>query len=81
MENHNKRADHKEPKKKILKPSVIHADLPKPEEIKPITEEEDYKHTLPENPERNYHHGVNHIIQDNTEVTRADDDVWNGEDA
>ncbi|MET4082872.1 hypothetical protein ABIB40_002836 [Pedobacter sp. UYP30] len=71
----------KNPKKKILKPSVIHDDVPKPEEINHLAGEENYKRVLPENPERNYHHGVNHIIEDNNKITRADDDIWNGEDA
>ncbi len=78
MENHKERG---EPKKKILKPSVIHDDLPNPDTTEYLAPEADYKRTLPENPERNYHHGINHIIQDSSEITRADDDVWNGEDA
>ena len=68
-------------KKKILKPSIIHDDLPILEESKDATEQTEYESVLPENPERNYHHGVNHIIQDNNEITSADDDIWNGEDA
>ncbi|MGY3052186.1 hypothetical protein ACVWYG_000373 [Pedobacter sp. UYEF25] len=75
MENRN------DPTKKILKPSVIHDEVPKPAEIDHLAKEEDYQRILPENPERNYHHGVNHIIEDHSDITSADDDIWNGEDA
>lgn len=71
------------PLKKILKPSVIHDDLPevkKPEHLRkvPLNNGTD----LPENPERNYHHDE---FRSNTlkfkGFNQADDDVWNGEDA
>ena len=68
-------------KKRILKPSIIHDDLPILEESNKATEQTENEPVLPENPERNYHHGVNHIIQDYNEITSADDDIWNGEDA
>lgn len=71
----------KDSKKNILKPSVIHDDVPKPEEMEHLEEQDEYKRILPENPERNYHHGINHIIEDHNELTSADDDIWNGEDA
>ena len=71
------------PHKKILKPSVIHDDLPevkKPEHLRkhPLNHDD----ALPENPERNYHHeeflgGTS----SNDRIEHADDDVWNGEDA
>ncbi|WP_316736919.1 hypothetical protein [Pedobacter aquatilis] len=71
------------PTKKILKPSVIHDDLPevkKPEHLrKHPTDNEDM---LPENPERNYHHEEIHSLTgSHDEIKHADDDVWNGEDA
>ena len=72
----------KDPKKKILKPSVIHDDdFPKPDETDHLVGAEDYPRVLPENPDRNYHHGINHIIEDKGKLTSADDDIWNGEDA
>ncbi|WP_231490783.1 hypothetical protein [Pedobacter sp. Leaf170] len=69
--------------KRILKPSVIHDDLPevkKPEHLrKHSTSDEDM---LPENPERNYHHEEIHSLTDShDEIKHADDDIWNGEDA
>jgi len=77
MENSNN------PTKKILTPSVIHDDLPevkKPEHLRKVSADHDT--TLPENPERNYHHeelksvGIAH-----NKIRNADDDIWNGEDA
>lgn len=72
------------PEKNLLTPSVIHDDLTevkKPEHLrKAIPEHND---SLPENPERNYHH--DEIFKSSTsshdEIKHADDDVWNGEDA
>lgn len=77
--------EHNNPTKKILKPSVIHDDLPevkKPEHLRqrPLT---DSDAGLPENPERNYHHDElpPSTINNHGEIKHADDDVWNGEDA
>lgn len=71
------------PGKRILKPSVIHDDLPevkKPEHLRkcPVESED----MLPENPERNYHHEeFRSVTGSHDELRYADDDVWNGEDA
>lgn len=71
------------PGKRILKPSVIHDDLPevkKPEHLRkaPVVDED----LLPENPERNYHHEESRSVTgSHDELRTADDDVWNGEDA
>ncbi|MCX2574431.1 hypothetical protein [Pedobacter sandarakinus] len=71
------------PEKKILKPSVIHEDLPevkKPEHLRKTVSKHD--DLLPENPERNYHHEESKTLSSShDEVRHADDDVWNGEDA
>ena len=71
------------PQKTILKPSVIHDDLPeikKPEHLRKTVPAHD--DTLPENPERNYHHEESGSSSSNhDELRNADDDVWNGEDA
>jgi len=75
MENSN------HPLKTILKPSVIHDDLPevkKPEHLRKMPLEQD--NGLPENPERNYHHD-DPGIYNYDELRQADDDIWNGEDA
>lgn len=72
-----------QPGKKILKPSVIHDDLPevkKPEHLRKTVPNHD--DTQPENPERNYHHDELPSANSNhDEIKHADDDVWNGEDA
>ena len=77
MENNN------HPEKKILKPSIVHDDLPevkKPEHLRKIAPNDDDQ--LPENPERNYHHEEFHNkTSSHDEIKHADDDVWNGEDA
>ncbi|WP_293310877.1 hypothetical protein [Pedobacter sp. UBA5917] len=77
MENN----DH--PKKTILKPSVIHDDLPevkKPEHLRKAPANHD--DALPENPERNYHHDeLKSATSSHDEISHADDDIWNGEDA
>lgn len=71
------------PGKIILKPSVIHDDLPevkKPEHLRKssVLNDED----LPENPDRNYHHEeIRSVTGSHDEIKHADDDVWNGEDA
>ncbi|MCZ4222971.1 hypothetical protein [Pedobacter rhodius] len=71
------------PGKIILKPSVIHDDLPevkKPEHLRKSSLVEDNE--LPENPERNYHHEEFRTLHGNhDEIKHADDDEWNGEDA
>lgn len=71
------------PEKRILKPSVIHDDLPevkKPEHLRKVPLEHD--NGLPENPERNYHHEVpSNASYNHDELRQADDDIWNGEDA
>ena len=71
------------PSKRILKPSVIHDDLPevkKPEHLRKASSNED--DMLPENPERNYHHEeFKSETGSRDELRNADDDVWNGEDA
>ncbi|RDC57856.1 hypothetical protein DU508_02570 [Pedobacter chinensis] len=71
------------PDKKILKPAVIHDDLPevkKPEHLRKAIPEHDSG--LPENPERNYHHEeFKTSSSSHDEVKHADDDIWNGEDA
>lgn len=71
------------PEKKILKPSVVHDDLPevrKPEHLRKTHLEHD--DVLPENPERNYHHEeFKTSTSSHDEIKHADDDVWNGEDA
>lgn len=76
--------EHNNPTKKILKPSVIHDDLPevkKPEHLRQRPLKDDDA-TLPENPERNYHHDeFLSSISSHDEIKHADDDVWNGEDA
>ncbi|WP_293783463.1 hypothetical protein [uncultured Pedobacter sp.] len=77
MENSNN------PTKKILKPSVVHNDLPevkKTEHLRQVPG--DKNDTLPENPERNYHHEeLKSVSSFHSEIRQADDDVWNGEDA
>ncbi|GGI25698.1 hypothetical protein [Pedobacter mendelii] len=74
---------HTNPGKKILKPSVIHDDLPevkKPEHLRKVASENNNE--LPENPERNYHHEeFRSVSGSHDEIKQADDDVWNGEDA
>jgi len=75
MENSN------HPLKVILKPSVIHDDLPevkKPEHLRKVPLE--HNNALPENPERNYHHD-DPASYSHDELRQADDDIWNGEDA
>jgi len=71
------------PGKKILKPAVIHDDLPevkKPEHLRKGSVEHDNE--LPENPERNYHHEeFRSVSGSHDEIKHADDDEWNGEDA
>jgi len=71
------------PEKKILKPSVVHDDLPevkKPEHLRKMPL--NYDDALPENPERNYHHEeFRSVFGSHDEIKHADDDVWNGEDA
>lgn len=71
------------PKKKILKPSVVHDDLPevkKPEHLRKAVP--DHNDALPENPERNYHHEeFKSSSASYDEIKHADDDIWNGEDA
>ncbi|UKT65682.1 hypothetical protein [Pedobacter mucosus] len=71
------------PVKKILKPSVVHDDLPlakKPEHLRRTSINHD--NALPENPERNYHHTeFRSSTANHDEIKHADDDVWNGEDA
>ncbi|TCD10479.1 hypothetical protein EZ449_09015 [Pedobacter frigidisoli] len=71
------------PTKKILKPSVVHDDLPevkKPEHLRKAVP--DHENSLPENPERNYHHEeFRSSSSSHDEIKHADDDVWNGEDA
>ncbi len=77
MENNN------HPLKVILKPSVIHDDLPevkKPEHLRKVPLVHD--NGLPENPERNYHHDdAGSASYSHDELRQADDDIWNGEDA
>ncbi|SES25431.1 hypothetical protein [Pedobacter rhizosphaerae] len=71
------------PEKRILKPSVIHDDLPevkKPEHLRKKSCDED--DLLPENPERHFHHEELRSLSSSHEKTKyADDDEWNGEDA
>jgi len=71
------------PEKVILKPSVIHDDLPevkKPEHLRKISPNKN--DLLPENPERNFHHDeFKSKSSSHDEISHADDDVWNGEDA
>ncbi|WP_316799354.1 hypothetical protein [Pedobacter frigidisoli] len=71
------------PEKRILKPSVIHDDLPevrKPEHLRKALPNHD--DLLPENPERNYHHeDLGNSAPSHDRIEHADDDVWNGEDA
>lgn len=71
------------PEKVILKPSVIHDDLPevrKPEHLRKITP--DHDNAQPENPERNYHHDeLRNVSSHHDETSHADDDMWDGEDA
>jgi len=77
MENSN------HPTKKILKPSVIHHDLPavkKPAQTHQVPDHAN--NTLPENPERNYHHEeLKNVSAADQQIRQADDDIWNGEDA
>ncbi|MBB6238113.1 hypothetical protein HDC90_002741 [Pedobacter sp. AK013] len=77
MENSNN------PIKKILTPSVVHDDLPevkKPEHLRKVSP--DHDSTLPENPERNYHHEeLKSVSFGYAKIRHADDDIWNGEDA
>lgn len=77
MENSNN------PTKKILTPSVVHDDLPevkKPEHLRKMPENNE--DTLPENPERNYHHEeLKSAGSGHGNIRHADDDIWNGEDA
>ncbi|WP_145855116.1 hypothetical protein [Pedobacter suwonensis] len=77
MENRNK------PTKKILTPAVIHDDLPelkKPGHGQQVPDH--HADTLPENPERNYHHEeLKSVSSGHKKIRQADDDVWNGEDA
>ncbi|WP_412468541.1 hypothetical protein [Pedobacter sp. KLB.chiD] len=77
MENSNK------PTKKILKPSVVHDDLPEVQKTVQMHQvPEDNEDILPENPERNYHHEeLRSVSSGHNEIRQADDDVWNGEDA
>ncbi|MEH3112374.1 hypothetical protein [Pedobacter terrae] len=77
MENSNN------PTKKILKPSVVHDDLPEAKENKHLRKmPSDHDDTLPENPERNYHHEeLKSVSSGHKRIRQADDDVWNGEDA
>ncbi|MDQ0639592.1 hypothetical protein QF042_003157 [Pedobacter sp. W3I1] len=69
--------------KKILTPSVVHDDLPevkKPEHLRKVAPDQDS--TLPENPERNYHHEeLKSVTSSHVKIRHADDDIWNGEDA
>jgi len=75
--------ENEHPEKKILKPSVIHDDLPeakKPEHLRKSVP--DHEQMLPENPERHYHHDeFKSPSANNDQIEHADDDVWNGEDA
>lgn len=69
--------------KKILKPCVIHDDLPevkKPEHLRKAIPDDENE--LPENPERHYHHEeFKSTSSSHSEIKQADDDIWNGEDA
>ncbi|WP_443939061.1 hypothetical protein [Pedobacter sp. MW01-1-1] len=72
------------PEKVILKPSVIHDDLPESKKVvhTPKKKEPSEEDLLPENPDRNYHHTeVMSFSSKHTPLTKADDDIWNGEDA
>jgi hypothetical protein len=77
MENSNK------PTKKILTPSVVHDDLPELNQSAHLRKEiADQDTTLPENPERNYHHEeLKDVSSGHKKIRHADDDIWNGEDA
>ncbi|WP_316833110.1 hypothetical protein [Pedobacter aquatilis] len=70
------------PGKRILKPSVIHDDLPEVKKPEHLRKTVDHDSDLPENPERNYHHEEFIDFKgSHDEISHADDDVWNGEDA
>ncbi|TDG36020.1 hypothetical protein EZJ43_10050 [Pedobacter changchengzhani] len=67
--------------KTILKPSVIHDDLPAPPH-QHHSRDNVVADRQPENPERNYHHDeFKNLTSVHDEVKHADDDEWNGEDA
>ena len=69
--------------KKILKPSVIHDDLPEVKKREHLRKAvPDHDNPQPENPDRHYHHEeFKSASSSHDEIKHADDDIWNGEDA